>query len=296
MPGHWISNKVILAVVILEGILMALGIILTIKGYFLGVILGIIAVTMFVKGLKEHSSNPLTFGLITIWNKPSELCGVVSGIVPLLNFFPFWVNTIDIDMTLKDRDIPVEDVLSSDDVPMGGKVSITLRPDKDDLIDYIGAGQMKGVFDIADDLIIIDVEKFCKKQAWRDIQQKSPNFEKELKEMIETHPFGVKVRKIQVRLYAPKDLLTDVMQQQKEIAQRRGELAEFATTLEAATLRLDAIRATAQPGQEIPTLESQIGEINRERLIRNDKTLRIEGNAQSVIISDASINFGGKTK
>lgn len=296
LPPPWWKNPWTIGVVIFLAISLTLGVSMAVKGLFVGVIIATVTTVMFIKGLKTLAIDPMTFGLIEVWNRPVSSHNVISGVVPILPFFPFMIDLVEIDMTLRSEKIPVQDVLSKDDVSMKGEISVSYRPNKDDLIDFVGAGKMDGVIKNTSDLVIIETEKYCRQKGWREIQQRSPDFEQELKKMIETGSFGVIVERIQVRLNAPQMLLDDVIQAEREKGQRQGELAEYDTTTIAAERRIEAIKKASKPGDKIPSLAEVIEIIKHERLIRNDKVLRIEGNAKTIAIAEANFNTGGGKK
>ena len=175
---------------------------------------------------------------------------------------------------------------------MSGEVSLTVRPDEAKLVDYLTAGKMDGVMKNVRNLVAVETTKYCRDKAWLTIQQTSADFEHSLKDEIEVKPFGLVIEKIQVRLSAPSGVLRDAADGARELLQRRGELTEYETYLIAARERLDAIKQHAQPGDRIPTLEDAIEMIKHERLIRDGKAIRVDGNAHNIMFTDSGLKFG----
>jgi hypothetical protein len=275
-------------------LLFAGGVVLALSGSLLGVAIGVVGLIMLAKGLKDHRADPPTIGLLTSWNRPLRPPNTVRGTVLLANYFPFYLDTIEIEMPLRHEDFAVHNVLSCDRISMSGEVSVTVKPDETRLIDYVAAGKMDGVMQNIRNVVAVETAKFCRDKPWQAIQQTSADFEQLLKTEIETKPFGVLIEKLQVRLSAPQSVLGDAAQEARQLLQRRGELTEYQTYLIAAQERLEGIKQQAQPGERIPTLAEIIEQIKHERLIRDGKVVRVDGNANNILITESGLNLGAK--
>ncbi len=177
---------------------------------------------------------------------------------------------------------------------MSGGVSVTVKPDKTSLVEYVAAGKMEGVMQNIRNFVAVESAKFCRDKSWQTVQQTSADFEQALKTEIETKPFGVVIEKLQVHLSAPDSVLSDAAQEARQLLQRRGELTDYQTYLIAAQERLEAIKQHAQPGDRIPTLEEIIEKIKHERLIHDGKVVRVDGNANNILVAESGLNFSGK--
>jgi hypothetical protein len=187
-PPAWYQNWWIVGILVFELSLLLLGAAGALAGHVWGAVIFFLACLMFIMGVKKHNDDPLTYGLISVWQNlidPSKSeSAVVKGMVPLLDFFPFYIGTDDIDMTTVNKDIDITNILSKNGVPLTGKVSVSLRPDKNDLIDFIASKKMDGIMAIIDDVITADTKKFCRTRTWESILQQSSDFELRLIEKI----------------------------------------------------------------------------------------------------------------
>src|SRR5665213_1287707 len=188
----WGNGRVI-GIAVLISLLLAIGVAFALSGNFFGVVIGVVGLAMFAKGLKDHRADPPTIGLLTAWNRPLPYPNTVRVTVLLANYFPFYLDTIEIEMPLRHEDFSVQNILSSDHVSMSGGVSVTVKPDETKLIDYVAAAKMEGVMQNIRNIVAVDTAKFCRDKSWQTIQQTSADFEQFLKNEIETKPFGISI-------------------------------------------------------------------------------------------------------
>jgi hypothetical protein len=219
--SSWGNSRVV-GIAVLIFLLLVVGVALALSGNFFGVVIGVVGLIMFAKGLKDHRADPPTIGLLTAWNRPLPYPNTVRGTVLLANYFPFCLDTIEIEMPLRHEDFSVQNILSSDRVSMSGGVSVTVKPDETKLIDYVAAGKMDGVMQNIRNIVAVDTAKFCRDKSWQTIQQTSADFEQFLKNEIETKPFGISIEKLQVHLSAPETVLSDAAQEARQLLQRRA--------------------------------------------------------------------------
>jgi hypothetical protein len=237
----------------------------------------------FVCGLKNHNPNPLTFGVVTCWGRIVGDGVVVSGTVPTVPWFPFLIDTIEIPMTRQSLSVEITSAVSSDLVRMSGKITFTVDVNPRDMADFVSIGMMNGVKENITPPVALVVEKLCGSKPWKAIQQRSADFEPELRQIIDSGSYGVTVEHIQVQLSAPAELLNDITDAEREKAQKVAEDAEFQTNLEAAQKLHAALLAARIGNEKIPSLADCLDTIIKQKVQRGGRMQVIQGGRPVVV-------------
>ncbi|MFA6295333.1 MAG: SPFH domain-containing protein [Candidatus Paceibacterota bacterium] len=296
------NNPVTKGVLILVIALVGIGIALAVTGEFLGVIIASIGITIWWAGDTTIPTDPRTAGLLTIWGSFIEIGGksvVIGGRTILADYFPFNLGVVTFEITNKDKNFPMK-ILSLDNVLMEGEVSVTMRPDIEDGVDYVQAGKMGNIILQLDDIVyemskrhgcLYEAEKIAKNSEL--ISGPLRRFLTEKDGIFQQKSFGIEIVKVQARFDMPKDITDDMQQRVREKYQREGELAEYATDFKAAEM-LYAIYQADPNMVEKPTIQECLEKVITLRLIRDQRVARIESTGQTgnLIMSDLKLDMG----
>lgn len=275
--------------------------IIIMTGSYIGVISTILGIIFFVLGFTDIPPNPRTAGILTFWGSfitPNSPV-IVGGKTILLDFFPFYIGAVLIDITNVDKDIPMT-VTSSNNIALDGIVSITLYPDIDDAVDYIQAGgRMEEIFKQLDDIVKKKTRSVAKNMTALDITQQGEKIDDELmshvKEKLDTGSFGVKVFKIQSVFDQPKDVLEAMKGKQKEIYERENESLEYETNRIAAKKLQEAYEADPHMAGKVPTMQECLAETLEQRLIRDNRATTTGIKSKGKVIPIVNTGSGGGT-
>lgn len=243
-------SKTILGSVIGLGIV---GLFMAVLGSLWGIPVFATGVIMLVFGLTKFSPDkPRTAGLLTrngVPIKGKDGKGyVVGGITILMDYFPFFIGAIPIDITNQDKNFPMTATCKGTDdknkgtVVLEGEVSVSLRPNINDLVDFVDAGaDMKKIWDQLDDIVVNAVREKCKDKSWIDVVQNGKEIGDKVKEhVLDNQSFGVEIFKLQVVLNAPKTLVKSALQREVEMQERQSDNLDYETMRLAAQTLLNA--------------------------------------------------------
>jgi hypothetical protein len=299
---NWYTGGLLVIILIL----VSTGIVLLVAGSFIGVIMSTIGATMWFVGKKKIDNKPRTGGIVHLWGSPvhsnnGTSAVVVGGDTILADYFPFYISIVPIEMTNADKSFAMS-VISKNKVPLQGEISITLRPKKDDAIDYLqaGGGKMDPIFDQLKDIVYRESQKLARDltdmQISTEGEKISDPLEKEVKKRLDGGSFGVEIIKVQARFELPKEILNAMQGLVIEGHQRTNEQAEYRTDMEAAEQLRAKFIADSSPGTQVPSLEMCLSYIKDLRLIRDERYVKIDtaGGKAPVVLSDLKLNLGGK--
>jgi hypothetical protein len=246
-------NDITITILVVLGALAVFGLWMaydatTIGRRFGGLLCIAVAATYYVNGLKDHSpSKPKQLGLITCWGKPINNSYVVSGKAVLVPGFPFYIDTIVIDIEDKDHAFKEDDFVfqTQDGVQMKIEVSISGCPDQHDLIDYTQAGgDFKEAIERFREVIIVELQTLANKGNCLDIKRDSKRISEELKtalvgkisEQIETEgsSIGFKIKKVQIVPIIPAGLEKRMNNVAEEKFEAISEGLDYGTMINAA--------------------------------------------------------------
>jgi hypothetical protein len=285
--------------------MLLLGAIMASHGNFWGVVLVAISLLIYTVGKTEHpNTNPRTAGLLTMWGTPIKIGKeymVVGGTTILLDFFPFSLETIKVDIENKERKFPMT-VLSGDKsesgkdspIPMEGLIALTLRANIADLFDYVQAGNdMTKIFDQLDDIVYRQTQAICRDMTGLDIQRKGDEIGAKLWDhlngtVFEQGSFGVETIKIQSRFSMPKGVLDDMTDAARETYQREAASREYRTTMISAEALQVFYQQDPTGPDRIPSREECVSAIK-------DQLLIMGGRKRVVAIQTEGTNTGGIT-
>lgn len=291
--------------------------------YISAFIIAGIGAVLWVLGLTEHSSDkPLEIGLLTFWGKPITIMGryiVVRGKVILMPYPPFYLDSIKIVMDNEDFLFDGDDFifLTQDNISMSIKISVTVTPNVDDLLDYIQAGaEMKKVFPQIREILYRETQTIVREMPSSDVQTKGKVIQDKLTAcLLEGQSFGILIKKLQPLPSLPKEIRDKLMAIKGEEYDRRAEHAEYKTMWDAAKIMQREAAVQFIPNHTELTekqLEERIKQLVMDgkiktipefqetvkalRLVRDGKAIRIEssGNAGNIVLTDAQFNMGGK--
>lgn len=201
-----------------------------------------IGAMMLAFGLTKHSTDkPREAGLLTLWDSPIRFGGkniVVGGTTILAEYLPFKIGSIKIAMDNKDHEFKMT-ILSSDKIPMNGKVSITACPDIEDLEDYVQAGNdLDRIFAQIDEIVYQEVQVI--------VTENSPQMEalyisshgKVISELLEgrlqnnlfqRRSFGIRIINVRVDFPMPEDIQKGMRDVGIEKYQKQAEVLDSRT-------------------------------------------------------------------
>lgn len=271
------------------------------------IILGIASVSLgtliWKYGEIRHSpTNPKENGVVTFGGKILTLPGtrwsesiVVSGNVILAPYWPLELSTVKVDVESKSENFPFE-ITTRDGATFSSKVAVIGEPDKEDLPDFIQAGNSMGaVFLLMDTVIESNTRALCRSADFKDIVSGHARITELLTEKIEEHlatkDFGIKIKKVQFIPILDQNLKDLLAGKLTEKLQREKEKADHATMIEMARelqlefaagfspVPLDTLSDVEKAAlvkqlveqDEIPTLALCLRTMQRERLIREGK-------------------------
>ena len=224
---------------------------------------------------------------------------VVGGRTILADYFPFFLSAVPIEMTNVDNDFKMT-VMSEDNLPLQGVVSLTLIPKTDDVIDYIqaSAGDMKNIFGQIDDIIYEDAKREARRYPGELLAKESERISGPLREKIEKvfdqHSFGVKILKIQAKFDLTEDVLKRLKEKALETFDRRAELEEYRTQLEAAAMIQTRYMNDPNMKDRVPTFDQCLREVKNLRLIRDHKYIKIDSPKGVNLVNTGLDASGGK--
>ncbi|MFA5386501.1 MAG: SPFH domain-containing protein [Candidatus Paceibacterota bacterium] len=102
-------------------------------------------------GLKKIPNDPPHIGLLTIFGRRTNK--IIREGWCFLFGFPFISNVILVDMRKKNKDFPIKDLRTPDNVPIEVPISLTVVPDGKNLIQYLDNGGENGVFTILEEIL-----------------------------------------------------------------------------------------------------------------------------------------------
>lgn len=255
--------------------------------FFSGIGITCLGILAGIYGYTEFPENPPTAGALFCWNVPivsNEKQIVVGGKTILADYFPFYISAVSIDMSNKNKEFPVS-VISKDNVQLEGKVSITARPDNDDIRDFIQSGaKVESVFDQMSDIVSTKSREYARGYEQIELMVDGQKIGQPLKGDLDQKSFGVTIFKVNVVLKQP-DKVRDAMQGiVTEGYDRKNELAEYETNLTAAQALQKAYALDQhRSGKPVPSLRDCLEEILEQRLIRDGKATGIKNKGGTTI-------------
>jgi len=208
-----------------------------------GGVLWTVGFTVHDPGSKEDDK-PIVAGLLTCWNKiirfpilwPNGM--VVGGNVILLPFFPFYIDSIKLEVDVKSFEYPIE-VMFKGNVPAMVKVKVVAQADLNDLPDHITAGgNMPAVFKDIESAVKQSARRACRdKELVKAIEDSEPisrELQKDVENRFTQRTYGARVILVQLIPEVPDALRTAMLEAGGETFERDGELFDNATKMLAA--------------------------------------------------------------
>ncbi len=295
------GNPITLAILLACILLLGIGLILSTLSP-VGIIIGIFGVVIWWAGDTVHPSEPRTAGLVKFWDSYITLGDrnvVVGGRTILAPYWPIFLSSTLVEITNKDKDFSMK-LLSRDNIQLEGFISVTLRPDIADLVDFIQAsgGDMGKIFEQLDDIIYEQAKSKARENDAEDIAKKSELISGPLRlhlqsNVFEQGSFGVEIVKIQARFDMPQDIINAMQQQVREGYERQGELKEYDTD----TIAAQRLQTSYRDAGLTINLKDCLDEIKTLRLIRDERVARIETTGKggnTVILADAKLDMNKK--
>jgi hypothetical protein len=285
---NWVT-RMILTLIVTMTMVGILFIILSHSNFwfFSGIVMTCLGVLAWIYGSTEFPENPPTAGALFFWNVPIMSNGkqiVVGGKTILADYFPFYISAVSIDMSNKNREIPIS-VISSDGVQLEGKVSVTASPEKDDIRDFIQAGaKVEGVFDQITDIVVTKSREYARGREQLDLMVDGQLIGRPLKGDLDQGSFGVRIFKVNVVLKQPDDVRKAMQGKVTEKYDRDNEMKEYETNLDAAkALQTAYANDQHRSGKPVPSLRDCLEEILEQRLIRDGKATGIKNKGGTTI-------------
>lgn len=187
-------------------------------------------------------------------------------------------------MSNKNREFTIT-VISSDNVQLEGKVSVTARPEKDDIRDFIQAGtKVESVFDQITDIVNTKSREYARGYTQLELMVDGQKIGMPLKGDLDQGSFGVSIFKVNVVLKQPDEVRKAMQGQVTEKYDRENEIMEYATNLKAAQeLQVAYANDPHRAGRPIPSLQQCLEEVLEQRLIRDGKATGIKNKGGTTI-------------
>jgi hypothetical protein len=274
-------NGLLVSVLIVIGVIAALGLYLTLHGNLWGVPNLILALLMVTNGFVTHPGDPQTAGLLTLWGKPIKVKSdgktlVVGGSTILCPYFPIFLDSIKIELTVADKEIPVK-LMSKDGQLCEGKISLSLYPDIHDLNDYIQAGKMENIFKIVDEIVFQEAQKTAKDMEAREIAEAGEKIVDAIEKKLEGKKFGVLIKKLNTDIKMPTAYQKAVSQHEIEMRERESDGEEYRTVRLAATELLAEYRK--DPNLDHKTLDDCVAVIRALNQIKKGNSILIDASS-----------------
>ena len=244
--GNWVTGLILFTILtlVIGGTLIAITVSLW------GIAAAMLGILAWWAGDTELPPDPRTAGMLTFWDNPimalNELGGispiVVGGRTILAPYFPFFIDVVRFEITNVDKEFPMtilsggigEDGRPLDPVPLEGHVSVTLRVNVYDSLDYIQAGKMDKIFTQINDIVYEQTKALARLNKPETIASTSEVISGPLRlhlqgNVFEQNSFGVDIVKVQARFDLPEEILEALKESGAEKYQRTGELAEYET-------------------------------------------------------------------
>ena len=295
--GNPVSITIIWVIIVLGGV----GILLALLGKFLGIIVFVIGMLILKFGLTKFSPDkPRIAGLLTRNGVPIKGRDgngyVVGGITILMDYFPFYIGAIPIDITNQDKDFPVKITCKGTDqdgnvtVQLEGIVSVSWRPDLADLQDYVDSGSSpEKIWAQLDDIVENRVRSECKDKSWLYLVQEGGEAVGDFvrRSILDHSSFGIDLFKIQIVLNAPSDLVKGALNREIELQQRQSDLLDYATMRLAAKELWDAFELDPKTRGKYG-LDDCLQMIQRQHQIQEGRSVLIDSAGVSGAINIAN--------
>jgi hypothetical protein len=276
-------------------------------GRFTGLISVLLASLAWMYGLKEHSpKEPIEGGMLTVWDTPLLIGGnyiVVGGKVPLLPFFPFYLDTMVFAVDDQNYLFEGDDFYfqTKDGVSMKITISVTGVADIDDLLDYRqSGGNMKAIMDQFREIFFTKTQAIVRTIPALEVKTEGEKIAKQLKtDIFEGEAIGLFIKRIQIIPFLPKDLEDSMLKVIKETYQQISESKDYGTlTIAAKAMQKESARQfipelddldPKKQAQEISklvrdklilTIDEYTERVMRAKLIEQGNTTGIEGGAK----------------
>ncbi|HEX7724184.1 MAG TPA: SPFH domain-containing protein [Candidatus Paceibacterota bacterium] len=231
---------------------------------------------------------------------------VVGGRTIVFPYWPFYLSVKTFDMTLQDYEIDAiiycMDSSGNRDnlVPVYGKISVAIRPDRTKLIEYNLAGGMKNIKAQVDDIVIREVRHIATRFTIREVVTDPTKLTRafarngEIRERVERqfegNSFGIDLVKLQPDFNLSEELREEMEQHQAEIFQRFAELEEIETDIKAAERLLASHR---HHGNDDITFKDCLEQYKLLKVIRQGKTYKVDSKGGTLLPLGGG---GGKKK
>ncbi len=254
-PGQF-DNPITLTILL---VIIGLGLVGLWKCYssetWSGLFWGIVCVTtsgmLWVFGLVEHSpKQPIEGGMITIWDRPFLLFGnyiVVGGKVPLLPFFPFFIDTMKFALDDQNYLFEGDDFFfqTKDNVSVKINISVTAMADIDDLLDYRQSGaSMEAIMDQFREIFFSKTQTIVKGMDAIQVKTEGEKVSKRLlTDVFEGKSIGLTIKRVQIIPFLPKGLEEKMLRVLEETYQRISETKDYGTlTIGAQAMQIAAAK------------------------------------------------------
>ena len=306
------DNPVTLGILIIEITMCLGGLYLcysseTWTGRFAGLISVLLASLAWIYGLREHSpKEPIEGGMLTVWDTPLLIGGnyiVVGGKVPLLPFFPFYLDTMVFAVDDQNYLFEGDDFFfqTEDNVSMKITISVTGVADIDDLLDYRqSGGNMKAIMDQFREIFFTKTQAIVRTIPALEVKTQGEKIAKQLKaDIFEGEAIGLFIKRIQIIPFLPKDLEDSMLKVLRETyeqisqskdsnsniiaakAMQRAAAQQFVTTFDDLDPKKQAeeIKRLVEE-KHILSIDDYIERVMRAKVIEQGKATGIEGSAK----------------
>jgi hypothetical protein len=301
------GNPITLGILMLCAGLMATGLyIVLVRLSFTGVWIGFAGYYLWWAGDTDIPTEPQHAGTLMLNGDYIIMFGspvVVGGRTIVFPYWPIRLTVKTFDMTMQDYEIEMIIYVMDNSrnplkkVPLYGKVSVALRPNKKQLIEYNLAGGMKNIKAQVDDIVVRETRHVAINFTADDVVtnpttlsamfEENGRIRRKVEGFFEGRSFGVELLKFQPHFDYSEELREEMEAHQAELFQRFAELEEIETDVQAAEKLIAGHR---RHGNHSITFAQALEQYKQLRLIREGMTYSISGTGATI----AELPRGGK--
>lgn len=255
--GNPVSGSILFAIMVM--IVGGLALILLGSGWGIPVV--VIGVGTYFVGETRLEKKPVTAGVLYFWGRPlldsHGQAYVVGGTTFSFNFWPFYLELVQVDMTSKERTYTFE-VTTRNDVTLHANVVLIGTPNKDDMIDLIQVGgTLEKAFDQIKGTLSVGLQALVGLEDDGTLAQKGDKLREigeRLKAQVEQGSFGITVNKLSLDFDQPNEVKSAMQASRIEEYYRDAEEKDLDTAMGLAKKMLQEFKV-ADPNSRVTLQE-----------------------------------------
>lgn len=278
-----------------------IGLILLFAGSYYGVLICGLSAAVYLAGDKEFPTDPRTGAILTHRAVPiNDKQGrpiVVGGRTILMNWFPFYINAVPLNITNINKDFDMT-IMSSDGVRMKGRISVTYIPNARDGIDYMQStgGAAENVHPQLEDIFYTRAQEIARGLTTWQIATESHLLANPLHIHADSKSsekqFGILIKNVKARFDLPDGVVIDTEAVYREGLQRKAEMTEYQTNMIAAKYLLEEYQKSTNPEDQKISLKQCMEQVQTLRNMREGRISEFKTTGKTVAV----VNQNQKSK